>query len=86
MKRVVGERGQVTIPKRLRERFGIRAGQEVEFTDDSGRIVLTKAVSDDDPVAAVFGTLDLGMSTDDYIDLVRGPADLPPEPSSKQTL
>ncbi len=85
MKSIVGERGQVTIPKRLRERFGIRAGQEVEFADDSGRIVLTKALSDDDPVAAVYGTLDLGMSTDEFIDLVRGPAELPPEPHSSET-
>jgi len=85
MKAVVGERGQVTIPKPLRERFGIRAGQAMDFFDDGGRIVLTKALSDDDPVAAVYGTLDLGMSTDDYLDLIRGPAELPPEPSTKGT-
>lgn len=79
MKSVVGERGQVTIPKRLRERFGIRAGQEVEFTDDSGRIVMTKARSDHDPVAAAYGILQLHGSVDELIEEMRGPAELPPE-------
>jgi len=80
MKSVVGERGQVTIPKRIRERFGIRAGQEVEFTDDSGRIVMTKALSDDDPIAAVYGILNLNGSVDELIEEMRGPADLPHDP------
>lgn len=38
--RVVGERGQVTVPKELRERFGIRGGDEVVVREDEGRIVI----------------------------------------------
>ncbi|HEX5482066.1 MAG TPA: AbrB/MazE/SpoVT family DNA-binding domain-containing protein [Terriglobia bacterium] len=38
----VGERGQVTIPKELRERFGLRQDTEVEFSAIKGAIVLRK--------------------------------------------
>ena len=37
-------KGQVTIPKSLRERFGLRPGDEVEFVEQAGRIQLQKLV------------------------------------------
>lgn len=80
MKASVGERGQVTIPKRLRERLGIRPGQRLEFVEQADGFVARKAAGDD-PLASVRGILDLGMSTDEFIDLVRGPAELPTDPS-----
>lgn len=47
--RVVGERGQVTLPKRLRERFGIQGGDKVRVhEDENGRIIIEKAVTEDD--------------------------------------
>ena len=39
----VGERGQVTIPKEIRDRFGLAANSEVEFHVENGSIVLKKA-------------------------------------------
>jgi len=42
--RTVGERGQVTIPKRLRERFGIEGGDEVVVRERDGRIVIETPV------------------------------------------
>ena len=39
----VGERGQVTIPKELRERFGLGPETEVEFRVVNGSILLKKA-------------------------------------------
>lgn len=39
----IGERGQVTIPKAIREKFGLRPNTEVEFHVDKGSIVLKKA-------------------------------------------
>jgi AbrB family looped-hinge helix DNA binding protein len=39
----VGERGQVTIPKEIRERFGIGPETEVEFRVVNGSILLKKA-------------------------------------------
>ncbi len=37
-----GERGQVTIPKELRERFAITSDSEVEFRVEGGETVLRK--------------------------------------------
>jgi len=39
----VGERGQVTIPKEIRERFGIQPNSDVEFQIVGNSIVLKKA-------------------------------------------
>ncbi len=38
----IGERGQVTIPKKLRDRFGLGPQTEVEFLVISNAIVLQK--------------------------------------------
>jgi AbrB family looped-hinge helix DNA binding protein len=38
----VTERGQVTIPKRLRRRFGIDANTDVEFVEQDGALLLVK--------------------------------------------
>ncbi len=38
----VGNRGQVTIPKRIRERFGLGPATEVAFRIVNGSIVLSK--------------------------------------------
>ncbi len=73
----VGERGQVTIPKEIRERFAINADSEVEFRIEGGEIVLRKLTA---PLAlekwkgyCSDSLLRLGMSSvDEYIDEVRG--------------
>ena len=39
----IGERGQVTIPKDIRDRFGLRPETEVEFRVLRGSILLRKA-------------------------------------------
>jgi len=39
----IGERGQVTIPKDIRDRFGLGPGTEVEFQVVNGSVVLKKA-------------------------------------------
>ena len=39
----VGERGQVTIPKEIRDQFGLAPETEVEFRVVGGSIVLKKA-------------------------------------------
>ncbi len=81
MKATIGERGQVVIPKPIRERFGLRAGQQVEFQEEPGRLVLTKTIPEDDPVSRVRGILKLdeGWDTDSMIEAMRGPAVFPPE-------
>ncbi|QSG09015.1 AbrB/MazE/SpoVT family DNA-binding domain-containing protein [Halapricum desulfuricans] len=44
-KRKVGERGQVTLPKELREKFDIQGGDEVLIHEEDGRITIEKPVS-----------------------------------------
>lgn len=39
----IGERGQVTIPKEIRDRFGLRPESEVEFCVVKDSILLKKA-------------------------------------------
>jgi antitoxin PrlF len=72
MKVIVSEKGQVTIPKRLRERLGIRAGEQLDFEEEHGRLVATK-VATLDPVGAVYGTLTLPASVDELMEEMRGP-------------
>jgi AbrB family looped-hinge helix DNA binding protein len=68
----MSERGQIVIPKVLRDRLGLRPGQRLECKDDGGRLVAVKAL-DRDPVGAVYGILHLRRSTDEIIDALRGP-------------
>jgi AbrB family looped-hinge helix DNA binding protein len=71
MKATVAERGQVTIPKALRERLGIRPGTVLEFHDEDGRLVADKA-EPADPLDAVFGALGRGRKTDEVVQALRG--------------
>jgi antitoxin PrlF len=71
---MVTERGQVTIPKSLRERLGIRPGQVLEFEVEGGKLVARKA-NTQDPVDAVYGVLQLDRSTDQAIEALRGVVD-----------
>ena len=42
MKTVIGERGQITIPKPIRESLGIRPGMKLEIVEEDGVIMLRK--------------------------------------------
>lgn len=70
MKAIVAERGQVTIPKALRDKLGIRPGTELEFAAKDGTLIARKAETD--PVSRVFGCLGRGIDTDKFIRSVRG--------------
>jgi AbrB family looped-hinge helix DNA binding protein len=67
----VSERGQVVIPKPIRDRLGIRPGETLEFAEEAGRLVARK-VADRDPVAKVWGVLRLPRGVDDAIRELRG--------------
>lgn len=47
-RRKVGERGQVTIPKELRERFGIEGGDDVVIHEEAGKLVIERPVTRDE--------------------------------------
>ncbi|HEU0057818.1 MAG TPA: AbrB/MazE/SpoVT family DNA-binding domain-containing protein [Gaiella sp.] len=75
MKAIVSEKGQVTIPKKLRDRLGITPGAVLEFREDAGVLLATKA-SGEDAIAAVFGIIDTDRPVDDLVEEMRG---RPPE-------
>jgi AbrB family looped-hinge helix DNA binding protein len=45
VERKVGKRGQVTLPKELREKLGIHGGDEVVVHEEDGKITIEKPVT-----------------------------------------
>jgi len=74
MKAKVAERGQVTIPKRIRDHLGIRKGTVLDFQEEKGRIIAIKTGAAD-PVADCYGSLSRGRQTDELMDELRAHAD-----------
>ncbi|HEX2161347.1 MAG TPA: AbrB/MazE/SpoVT family DNA-binding domain-containing protein [Thermoleophilaceae bacterium] len=72
----VSEKGQVTIPKPLRDRLGIRAGETLDFEVSDGRLIARKARGRD-PVDALYGMLELPARPDALLDDLRGPGPAP---------
>ena len=72
MMAIVSEKGQVTIPKALREKLGIRPGSVLEFEVVSGKLVGVKKVTED-PFSqwAGKGKLPGNLGVDAYLKLVR---------------
>jgi antitoxin PrlF len=70
-------KGQVTIPKRIRDHLGLKPGSEVEFTvTNDGQIALkTKEKKPKGRFDELVGTLDLGMTTDEFMRMIRGDPD-----------
>lgn len=71
MKAKVAERGQVTIPKALRERLGIVPGTVLDFFEEQGRLIAKKAEAVDS-VDLLFGRFGRGRNTDEIIKEIRG--------------
>jgi AbrB family looped-hinge helix DNA binding protein len=81
-------KGQVTIPQDVRERAGLMPGTDVTFECDASGVRLVKARPGQRPksrgeklVERLRGGGAFGMTTDEVIALMRGPAadeDVPP--------
>ena len=71
MKTIVSEKGQITIPKALRDRLGLEPGQVLDFREQKGRLIAEK-LPFQDPVSGVYGVLELGKGTDHAMREVRG--------------
>ena len=69
-------KGQVTIPKQIRERLGLLANSEVEFELDGDAVRIRKArgrrTRGDAIVARLRGTGSVKMTTDEIMALTRG--------------
>ncbi|MCZ0940105.1 MAG: AbrB/MazE/SpoVT family DNA-binding domain-containing protein [Caldilineaceae bacterium] len=67
----ISEQGQVTIPKHLRDRFGMTANVEVDITPTEQGLLIRKRPAGKHPVERVYGILN-GGNTEDYLGEVRG--------------
>lgn len=77
MSTVVTRKGQVTIPKKVRDHLGIGPGTAVDFElAEDGRVTVSKAGGGappgPSPFARVRGRASAGMSTDEIMALTRG--------------
>ncbi len=68
----ISERGQITIPKRLRERFGMSHNVEVEITPTREGLLIQKQTTAEHPVERVYAILGSNGNTDDYVEKIRG--------------
>ena len=69
----VSERGQITIPKTLRDRFGLHHNVEVEISPTENGLLIQKRTAAMHPVDQFAGILDgTGLDVDEYIEEIRG--------------
>lgn len=71
MKAIVSEKGQITIPKVLRECLGLGPGQVFDFRERKGRLIAEKLPLQD-TVSSVYGILRLGRRMDTLMRELRG--------------
>ena len=77
MSTIVTSKGQVTIPKEVRDRLGIEPGTAVEFqATEDGRILIAKAgrksKAGKSPFARIRGRATVKLSTEEIMKLTRG--------------
>jgi AbrB family looped-hinge helix DNA binding protein len=74
MEATVAERGQITLPKKVRDALGLTKGTKLKIEIEDGRIVIRKDV--DDALSRVRGRFKLppGVTTDDIMRELRGRA------------
>ena len=72
MKTTVSEKGQITIPKRLRDRLGLRPGTVLEFEESGGRLIGRKLVRADH-LDDLVGIVELPDTVDAFLEASRGP-------------
>ena len=72
MEATVAERGQITLPKAVRDALGLTKGSTLTVELDGGRIILRKDVKD--AISRVRGRFKLpeGVTTDDIMQDLRG--------------
>ena len=81
MEATVAERGQITLPKAVRDALGLTKGSKLRVELIDGRIVMRKDV--DDAISRARGVLKLpsGVTTDDIMRELRGRAPGDPYPA-----
>ena len=95
MEAIVAERGQITLPKAVRDALGLTKGTQLKVELDGGRIILRKNV--DDALSRLRGKFKLApeyANSDEAMRAIRGrapgdpypsPGDRAPPPGSRPT-
>jgi AbrB family looped-hinge helix DNA binding protein len=70
----ITSRGQVTVPKRIRDYLGLKPGREIEFVAIARGDVLLKPVGrrPKSPFDKVRGSATAGLTTDEIMRMTRG--------------
>lgn len=69
----ITSKGQVTIPKNLRDKYGFNEHTEIEFIDEGGAIRIVKKSGFHSTIESVYGVLGKkGFRTDAIIKKLRG--------------
>lgn len=72
----ITEKGQITIPIELREKFGFLPHTEIDFIEEKGRVYLVKKTNKKhrgtNIVSRLRGTSTVRMTTDQILELTRG--------------
>lgn len=69
-------KGQVTIPRKIRESLGITPNTEIDFVEEEGRVYLVKtdAPKSTQKIKKLRGIATAKLSTDEIMQLTREPA------------
>ena len=68
----ISKRGQITIPKTLRDRFGMKPNVDVVITPTQDGLLVQKRTATKHPVDRIYGILAGVGRTRDYVDEIRG--------------
>ena len=68
----ITSKGQLTLPKEIRERLGVRQGDRVEFrTDQSGRVWVEPATQDLMKLRGMFGPVERPRTQEELDEAIR---------------
>jgi AbrB family looped-hinge helix DNA binding protein len=86
MKATITSKGQITIPKALREKYHLRSGDVIDFDENAPVLTGRKGISSEAfQIARSLRKEENpfeGMTTMEIMEELRGPVDLPPEENS----
>ncbi len=66
------ERGQITIPKKFRDQYGLKTDTEIDLLPVNEGLLIIKRKARKNPFEEVYGILNKKVSSDKYIEEIRG--------------